>query len=257
VLLARLAVPLALAALGSSCRTGPPPVIDPVLASCVPPNTAILAGINLDRLRVSPLYQKLPEQAIAFLRPLQSTSYLLVASGGTDYLVIARGSFREAPAGTVLLASGLAATGPADSLRAATAQHKTGHTGAPFLLGRALPLASSSEIWIVAMGDVNLPVTGNAENLNTLLRATEYATLTAHLNDGIQLQVTGACTSPDRARRLEETLRAMASLGAGASARQPQTAALLDAIRITRDGRTVRADLSLRAGDVERLWKLF
>jgi len=254
---ARLAVPLVLAALAFSCRTSPPPAIDPVLASCVPPNTAILFGINLDRLRASPLYAKLPLSGASFLGPLQGADYLLLGSSGAGYVIITRGSFREAPAGAVLLAPGLAVAGPADSLRAATAQHRTGRTGAPLLLDHALAPASSSDIWVIAMGNVNLPVTGNAQNLNRLLHATEYSTLTAQLRDGVQLEATGVCATPDGARRLEETLRAMASLGAGASARQPQAAALLNAIEITRDGRTVRVGLFVPADDVEELRRFF
>src|ERR1035438_7930389 len=50
----RLAVPIALAMLGS-CRTpGPAAAIDPALSARVPAATVALAGVDLDRLRASP-----------------------------------------------------------------------------------------------------------------------------------------------------------------------------------------------------------
>ena len=64
VIRARFAVPTALAIL-AACRTpAPPAAIDPVLSARVPAVTVALAGIDLDRLRTSPLFAKLSHSNI-------------------------------------------------------------------------------------------------------------------------------------------------------------------------------------------------
>jgi hypothetical protein len=256
--LARFAPLVALAALGVSCGSGPPPAIDPVAASAIPPGALILAGVDLGRLRASPLRQQMPPAAAAFLEPLRDADSLLAASQGSDYLVVSHGAFRQAPAGFTLLDTGLAAAGSPAWLRAAAAQRRSGATGAPALLERAEPLAAASEIWIVAAGSANLPVSGNGENLNRLLHTTQYATLSIHLGNDIALDATGMCDTPDSARRLEETVRAFATLGAAASARQqPAIADLLKRLRITREDRAVRLNLPVQAADLDQILRLF
>ena len=93
---ARITAPFslgALTAIGVSCHSGPPPALDPALAACVPPGATILAGVNLVRLRASPLLHQLPPAALAFLAPLGEAGALLVASDGTNYLAVTRGPF--------------------------------------------------------------------------------------------------------------------------------------------------------------------
>ena len=107
------------------------------------------------------------------------------------------------------------------------------------------------------MGSATLPVSGNAQNLNRLLHATEHATLAVRVTDGIEAEATGVCGTAEAARRLEEELRAMASIAAAAEARQPEIAAELRAIRVSREERTVRVDLRAGAAGVERLLRLF
>ena len=100
----RTAVWVALAfAAGLGCRhPAAPEAVDPVMASCVPPNATLLAGIDLGRLRAAPLYSKLPIAGLLDAQPLAGARYALVVWIGQDLLVIARGAFRQAPAGTTL-----------------------------------------------------------------------------------------------------------------------------------------------------------
>lgn len=251
------ALVLALASLGVSCRSGPPPAIDPAAAAAIPPGAVILAGVDLGRLRASPMSRQLPPAAMAFLAPFRDADSLLAASNGSDYLVVSRGSFRQAPAGATLLAPGLAAAGSPAWLRAAAAQHRSGATGAPALLERAEPLAAASEIWIIAAGSATLPVSGNAGNLNRLLHTTQYATLSVQLTNGMALEAMGICATPDSARHLEETVRAFVTVGAAASAHQPAVAGLLKRIRISRDDRAVHLNLPAQPADLEQIFKLF
>ena len=166
------------------------------------------------------------------------------------------GLVRSTESGSTLLAPDLAVAGSPDAVRAATAQHRRGVAGTA-LVGLAEKLAAGREIWMVAMGKATLPVGGNAQNLNRLLHQTEYATLAVHVTDGIEAEATAVCGTAEGARRLEEELRAMASIAAAAQARQPGLAAQLRAIQVSREERIVRVDLRTGAPGVEQLLHLF
>jgi hypothetical protein len=251
--LARSAALVALAA-AISCRPiNAPAGVDRDMAASIPADTLILGGVNLDELRASPLYPKLPPAARALAEPLRNARYLLLASTGKDIVAIARGRFREAPAGATLVAPGLAVTGSPDSVQAAIAQHKTGRNGAPDLLARAASFADGKQIWMVARGGVPLPVAGNAENLNRLLSNTEYAGIAVRLGSGIEIEATAIGRTAEAAREFEENLRAILSLTAAASARQPDVVALIRSVQIRREDRTVRASLSGGPDAADRL----
>lgn len=170
------------------------------MASSIPADTLLLAGLDLDALRASPLYPKLPPAVRALAEPLRDAEYLLLASNGKDLLSIARGRFREAPPGATLVAPGLVAAGPSDSVRAAIAQHQTGRGGAPDLLIRAASLADGKQIWMVARGGVPLPAAGNAANLNRLLRDTEYTAIAARIDSGIEIEATSVGRTAEAGR---------------------------------------------------------
>jgi hypothetical protein len=254
---AYIAVLLALAATGISCRSGPPHAIDPALAECVPPGATILAGVNLVRLRASPLHRQLPPAALAFLAPLDEANALLVASDGTNYLAVTHGSFRQAPSGATLLTPGLAAAGSTGWLRAAESRQHGHGGGATPLLERAGPVAAASDIWMVAAGNADLPLSGNGDNLNRLLHATEYATLSVRLTDRIDLEVVGVCRGPGPARQLEETVRAFLTLSAAGTARQPGISGLLRRVRLSRNDRAIHLALEAQPAELEPLSRLF
>ena len=242
--LARSAALVALAA-AISCRSiNAPAGVGRDMASSIPADTLLLAGLNLDELRASPLYPKLPPAVRALAEPLRDAGYLLLASNGKDLLSLARGRFRDAPPGATLVAPGLAVAGSPDSVHAAIAQHKTGRDGAPDLLARAASVADGKQIWMVARGGVPLPVTGNAANLNRLLRDTEYATITACIGSRIEIEATAVGRTAEAGREFEESLRAILSLTAAASARRPELVALINSVLIRRDDRTVRVAFS-------------
>src|ERR1700722_1839019 len=75
------------------CRTSTVArAVDPEAASCIPADTLVLAGVNLDRLRAEPLYSKVPAAAVAMAGAFTDASSALLAFNGKDLLVIARGS---------------------------------------------------------------------------------------------------------------------------------------------------------------------
>jgi len=252
-LAALLAFAVAFAALATSCRSISPPVIDPALASCVPAGTVVLAGINLDQIRSTSLYQSLPPDTLAAAGSLRDASYLLVAPNARDLLFLARGKFREAPPGAILVSSELAIAGPADSIRAAVAQQQTGVTGSQRLLDLAAGVAKGRQIWMVALGGITLPLTGNAANLNRVLHLTDSVALTAQIDSRIQVEATGVGRNADAGRQLEESLRAILTLAAAAGGRQSGIAAALNAIDLRRDGQTVHATLSTSPENAQKL----
>jgi hypothetical protein len=230
-----------LAALAVSCRsTAPPAVIDPAMASCVPPGTLVLAGLDAAALRSSPLSQKLPLVA-PFLETFHDATDLLIAFDGKEILTVARGAFSAAPANATRVGSGLALSGSDSAIRAALAQHQRGSAARSPLLSAAQSVAAGKAIWIVAQGGVALPLTGNAANLNRLLRDSEFGALSASLGPPIRIEATALGRTPEAARDVEETLRAVLAMMAMAEKRGSDTAGLLSAVAINRDGRTVHA----------------
>ena len=217
------------------------------MASCVPPSVTLLAGVDLDRLRASPLYPQLPPAATALLDPLHEARTLLIASDGRELLVVSRGDFRQAPA----------LSGTPAILAAATAQQKTGRTGAPRLIDYASTVAPHNEIWIAAQGGIALPLTGNAANLSRLLRDCEHAAVTVHLNSTIDLMLTATGRTPEAARQVEETLRATITLTTATESRRPDVVALLKSIRLTRQDRNVQAALSATPDQLKVLSNLY
>lgn len=242
-------LPILLAACAAiSCHRAPP-AIDHELASCIPPGTVVLAGVDLDRLRPTPLFATIAP-AVSSLR---EASNLLIASSGQDLLFLARGNFTAAPAGATLMSKGLAAMGTPDTVRAAIAQYRTGTSGSPRLVELASSIPPGRQMWLVAQGGITLPLTGNAANLNRILHLTESITLSAQVDAAVRLDATGQCPSPEGARQLEESLRAILTLAGVAARRQPDLAQTLQAIEIRRDDRTVRAGLSTTPENAAKL----
>src|ERR1039457_5172037 len=119
----RLAAPAALAML-AACRTpAPPAAIDPALSARVPAAAVALAGVDLDRLRASPLYAKLPPAALAFLEPFGKAHYVLIAATGAGLAVELLSIARGGVPGPTQIAPDLALSGAPGLIAAATAAH--------------------------------------------------------------------------------------------------------------------------------------
>ncbi|MBV9505176.1 MAG: hypothetical protein JO323_09250 [Acidobacteriia bacterium] len=222
------------------------------MASCVPPDTAGLAFLNLDRLRTSEVYRTLPANLLSILEPLQSVTQVLVAYNDKDLLIIGSGNFSTPPPGAVLLTARLVLGGSPAAIRAATQQHRSGRPGAETLWKRKP--AGNEPIWAVLRGDAHLPLTGNGANLNRLLHFTTFTTVRAEFNPGIHIAMRGEGATADSARQLEESLRAMVSL-ARATSKAPDTADMLDSVQIQRENAEVKVDLQTTAKLLEGLFR--
>jgi hypothetical protein len=217
----------------------------------------VLAGVNLEQLRASPLYPLLPRTVSALIEPYSGARSLLAAYSGKDILLVANGPFPEPPTGTTLIAPGVAVAGSPGSVRAAQAQYKTNAAGEPELVSQADAVAAGNQIWILARGDVPLPLTGNAANVNRLLRNMEFAAVTMAVHSAIEFTVTARGRTPDAARHFEETLRATLTMTAAAEAKNANLAALLRTIQVRRDDRMVHATLSTNTETARQLLELF
>jgi hypothetical protein len=244
---------------GAGCRKAPEArrAIDIRLAACIPPDAALVAGVDLDALRASPLYPKIPPAAKAFAAQLGGVSSTLVAYNGKELLVAVHGNFKAPPAGAASLAPDLALIGSPEQMAAATAQYKSGRTGAPALLAQAESLAAGAQLWIVARGDARLPLAGNAANLARILRKAEFVTLTARTSAGLVLELRAIAPDSNAASAIEETLRADLTLAAAAEAKRADVAAALRAARVTRTDREVRVTLAVNDDVAGRLFSMF
>jgi hypothetical protein len=248
-----LLVSVALVCCLLACRSSPVAhAVDTEAASCVPAGTIVLAGVDLERLRAAPIYAKLPPAAVALAGSLSAASSVLLAYDGKDLLAIARGDFASAPPGAVLAAPNLALFGPPELAAAAMAQHRSHASGSPALVVRAESIAAGKQIWIVMQGGSPLPLSGNAENLNHLIRNTDSIAITATIDSGLALAITAIGRSASAARGIEETVRAEITLAA-AAVRQPDLAKLLRSIQIDRDDRAVRITVSADADAAAKL----
>jgi hypothetical protein len=263
-LVARLTCAVAIlvgAGLGASvgCRKAreAKPAIDAGLAACIPPDAALIAGLDLAALRASPLYSKLPPAANAFAAQLGGVSSALAAYNGKELLVAVRGNFKAPPDGAAILAPDLALIGSPEQTAAATAQYKSGRTGVPALLAQAEPLAAGAQLWIVARGDARLPLTGNAANLTRILRQAQFVTLTARTGAGLSLELRGLAPDVNAASAIEETLRADLTLAAAGEAKRPDVAEALRSAQVTRADREVRVTLTVSGDVAGRLLAMF
>lgn len=232
----------ALFALLVGCRTATPPAIDPELASCVPADAQVIAGIHLERVRANAALQKTFGAWLPLLDRAGDATFVLIAYNGKDLLWAGSGQFRTAPPGATLLSPKIAVTGSEPMVRAAKSQHAAGRTGAPRLLTEAQSVAAQP-VWAVIAGNAKLPLSGNAANVSRLLGMTEETAFAIEANQSLTIHVTGICNSVDQARRLEETLRGMATLALATSHNQALSK-IVAAIQIHSDNRRVHADLT-------------
>jgi hypothetical protein len=235
VIRASLAVSTAIAILASCRRPAPPAAIDPALSARVPAATIALAGIDLDRLRASPLYAKLSPVAHAFFEPFRQAHHVLIASTGVELLTIARGVVP----GATQIAPDVALYGAANLIASGTAAHPPAG-----ILSPAESVAATHPIWIAVRGGIALPLEGNWSNANNLMRDTQYVTLAVQPGDPTELELVAHCPTPDSALRFEQSFRAMISLTIATSARQPSAVAVLQSVRIRREDRVVHVTLS-------------
>ncbi len=237
---------------GCGDRHGP---IGAGMAAFIPPDTAALAGVNVDRLRATPLYRKL---AAAKRIPdfgdfrVEDVHELVLATDGDHVLAIARGTFPAGAQGITLAGNNTALAGSDAMVRAALAQAKSGGRGAPRdLMARAATVPADAQIWAVVAGwhgagPGAMRALGNAANMDRVLRAFEGATLTAGLDAGAHAALTGECRTEADAASLADSLRGLASLARlGVPRNQTDLLRAFDQIQVRQQGRLVNLNIDV------------
>lgn len=238
--LATLTAVLALAACGPDRRAP--------IANALPAGDSAVAVLDMAALRASGSLGTLPPAVVALAGPLREAREWAISWNGKDLLLVAAGEFAQPPAGYTAIGRGMAAAGPVERIDAARAALGVGKNGAADLPPGAAPIRA------VVRGDGKLPLSGNLENAAKLLRMANSTTVAVHIQDLVELEIAGQCASVERARTLEESMRAMMTLGAAAGTRDSEIAKLLRSVRITRESATVRTQA---IGSAEAFRKLF
>jgi len=263
--------------------------IDPALAAFAPPDATMLAGVRMDAVRSTPVYQKLLagkqlDRLDEFSRetgfdPRRDVRELLIASDGKDSIVAARGTFNihnpDAATKTsyksytlytrdrgsvALIDSSTAIAGNLPAVRAAIDRYKAGDRSGPTaLLARARETASENQIWSVSTGFESLltgriPESGNAANVGRILRSLENTTAVADLREGVHGYVTGLCATEQDAKNLGDAARGMLGLGRlSVPDSQPDLLRLWDGIQVEQQQRTVKITVAIPQDLVDKL----
>ncbi len=263
--------------------------IDSTLAAWVPSDAIMLAGVHMDALRTTPLFQKLIAgrslpQLDDFARetgfdPRRDVRELLLASDGKDTLIAARGTFSErglaglakqsykgvtlytrGERGAAFIDTSTAIAGTLPAVKRALDRHPSGNGSGPEeLLDRARQISSQYQIWSVSNGFENLltseiPETGNAANAGRILRSLENTTIAADLSTGINAYLTGICRSDDEAKNLSDAARGLIGLARlGVPKKQPELLRLWDGIKVDQQQRTVNITVAAPEDLVEKM----
>jgi len=264
--------------------------VHPQLASLIPADATMAAGIKMDAVRKSPLFAKyLPEvlkrgesrggDLLAYHEGLEEA---VVASTGKKFLVAVRGKFPRKEIEDKLKAEGMEATSfhgkpgfrkngmgvvfLADNLAMAGAEEEVLQSTRKFDSEGVMParfvkslqaMAADTAFWAVTIGMPALPEVperSNLANLPKLLQGVELGTLSGRLADGLELKTKAACSSQTDAQQLETALRGaigMARLSTPSG--KPELLRAFDGIKVEQAGTDVTLDAKLPEAVIEQL----
>jgi len=286
---------LALILLAAGCSRAPrvSVIIDPSLAELAPADTVSLAGVRLEALRATPLWQK--HVAARPLAPLEElardtgldlrkdVSDVLVASNGKDLVVLALGRFARAELEAALerrgarrmshrgvaligneetavafLSSSIAVAGPAAMVR--TVIDQRGRGGVPkALLEEAKGIAADSQIWGVSLGGFDqaaqaAPQGSNLGNLAKFAELIEKTSFGADLRSGLNASGVVTCRSEQDARTLSDTLRGLIGLARlSMPDTEPDLLRAFDGIQVSLQQRSVRVNAQISQELLDKL----
>ena len=266
--------------LAALCGCGPrrPPSvkIDPALATLVPSDTVLLAGVRMEALRATPLYQSLGSPAALLSGTgldLDKVWEILAASNGRRTAILARGKFSDSgleprldiPGATRSTYKGYALTAT-DSLAVAFMNPSTAVAGRPDAVRAILDdrgqssgpppglekqielIGPENQIWAVGIGSAELaqaaPHIGNLANLGTVLRVVETFRIAAQAGAGVRITATARCRNQEDAGSLSGALRFFAMLAGLKTS---------SGVHIESSGAEVRIDASIPPETIEKL----
>lgn len=275
-----LAAALALAGCGLyGCRVGQQQTsvfLDPQLAALVPPDTTLIAGTRVEHLVNTPLYKKyLAGGRISIVEhmghatgidPEKKLWNLLYVSNGRKSFVLGRGKFADelmAPdyskpgvrrmaykkmtlfgdeqRALLLVNSSTIAVGETDVLRSLVDQRPTITGLPPRLAALVKDVPYQTQFWgAYAGGPVDIPFTGNLQNVNKVLGMIGQGIFYFDLVQGVNGTIRGDARSEQDAREVHDALAGFIGLGRMMAPKsRPELARLFDGIHTTQEGARV------------------
>ena len=267
---------LVLALCGCGPRRPPSVKIDPALATLVPYDTVLLAGVRMEALRATPLYQSLGSPAALLSGTgldLDKVWEILAVSDGRRTAILARGKFSDTgleprldiPGATRTTYKGYAMTAT-DSLAVAFMNPSTAVAGRPDAVRAILDdrgrssgppptlekqielIGPENQIWAVGAGSAELagaaPQTGNLANVATALRLMETFRIAAQAGAGVRIAATARCRNEGDAGSLSGALRFFAMLAGLKTS---------SGVHIESSGVEVRIDADIPPETIEKL----
>jgi len=244
---------LTLSALAGLCLSGCGPrvaggvAIDKVFLPFIPADTKVLAGIQLDKLKATPLYQRhrkdleipvIEGSSERFgIDPRRDISDLLIAWNGKRPLFFVRGIFKpaeieqkltslRAPKTTykshqvfgdsknslAFLHKGFAVEGSVgDVQRTIDLEGSTTRTVPDELLQRLRQIPNADQVWMVSRGGLpfaDLPMRSDVESaLSNIVNFVSGVTLGVKADSGTHFQIDITCISDQGAQRVHDALR--------------------------------------------------
>lgn len=267
--------------------------VDRALKPLVPPDTKVLAGIDLDKLKAAPFYQRHKEldwnqltrlQDSLGLDPTRDLSKVLIAWNGKQSLVLVRGAFNPKAveerlgalagrrssykhhdligndaASVAFFKKGIAAEGSAGLLRAIIDLDASGGGGIPPELTQQLErMPAADQIWAVSRGGLpfaDVPMRSDiASALSNIVGYISSATAGVSVNTGTNWQAEITCVSDQGAQRVRDALRGGIGL-ARLTTRDDQLdqLRLYDAIHVDQDHQLVHIRADLSADLMDKL----
>lgn len=291
---------LMVAAAFASCRrpnASPAIRVDPALAALIPPDTTLLVGAKLDRLRETQVYRKhferLPLARLdefakqTGLDPRKDVWEVLFASNGSWGVLMARGKFPASELEPRLEEQGAARTGykgyslfgddrnaaffmnSSTAIAGSTPALKTiidnrdrasgGVPAALKPLAEAVP--RNAQFWAVFAGSIaSLPFSGESSlgNINQFIRSIQKGRFNADLSHGFDFQASGTCKTDADARQIRDLLKGLVGFGRlSTPENRPDLLKLYDSIAVTQDANVVNIAADISQDSVDKFLNTF
>jgi hypothetical protein len=254
--------------------------IDPQFAALVPPDTTLLVGLRVEHLVKTPLYKKYLSGKIPIIdkfargtgiNPEKSLWNLLLVSNGRDSFVLGRGKFADelmAPdfskkgvarfgykgltlfgdeqQAMLMVNSSTIAMGDTPTLRMLV-DGRASFTALPERLSAlAKEVPYETQFWGVYVGGpLNLPLSGNLENVNKVLGLMGNGIFYFDVRQGVTGTITGVASNPQDAQQAHDGLVGFLGLGRMMIPKnQSDLARALDGIQVTQEGQRVTVKIT-------------
>lgn len=250
--------------------------IDPQFAALVPPDTTLLVGTRVENLVKTPIYQKyLAGGRIQIIdrfargtgiNPEKSLWNLMYVSNGKKSFVLGRGKFADelmAPdfskpgvrrfsyksltlfgdeqQAMLLVNSSTMVIGETDVLRSLVDQ-RPALTGLPARLSALTKeIPYQTQFWgAYAGGPVDIPFTGNLENVNRVLGMVTQGSFHFDLTSGVNGVITGDGRNAEDGRQVHDALTGFVGLGRMlAPKKQPELQRVFDGVQVSQEGQRI------------------